>query len=111
MTFKILIIDDDQAVRDAFELALLENGYDIFLADSGDAGLSLFKDVQPDLVYLDLKMPNKDGVTVLREIRLMNEFVPVFIVTAFQKEFMESLNQATADGLAFEVAAKPLNAE
>ena len=110
MTKRVLVIDDERAVRDAFELAL-EDDFEIDTAEDGEVGLERVRLERPDLVFLDLKMPNLDGVGTLRGIKQIDETIPVYIVTAFQREFMEPLNQAVADGLMFELAAKPLSAE
>lgn len=106
----ILVIDDERAVRDAFELALDEQGYDVRSAEDGFTGLTAVEAERPDLVFLDLKMPQMDGVEVLRRIKAIDSSIPVYIVTAFQREFMNELKGATDEGLVFELAAKPLSA-
>lgn len=111
MNNQILVIDDERAVRDAFELALEDEGFEIRTAENGLEGVQKVNELKPDLVFLDLKMPKLDGVETLRQIKAIDTSIPVYIVTAFQREFMEPLNQAVADGLQFELAAKPLSAE
>lgn len=106
----ILIIDDDQGVRDAFELALADQ-YEVELATDGQRGINAVTARRPDLIFLDLKMPGIDGVETLRRIRPLAPNVPVYIVTAFAQDYMEPLQQAKADGLRFQLAAKPLTAE
>ena len=111
MNNQILVIDDERAVRDSFELALEDEGFEIRTAENGLEGVEKVKELKPDLVFLDLKMPKLDGVETLRQIKAIDTSIPVYIVTAFQREFMEPLNNAVADGLQFELAAKPLSAE
>lgn len=111
MNNQILVIDDERAVRDSFELALEDEGFEIRTAENGLEGVEKVKELKPDLVFLDLKMPKLDGVETLRQIKALDTSIPVYIVTAFQREFMEPLNNAVADGLQFELAAKPLSAE
>lgn len=111
MNNQILVIDDERAVRDSFELALEDEGFEIRTAENGLEGVEKVKELKPDLVFLDLKMPMLDGVETLRQIKAIDTSIPVYIVTAFQREFMEPLNNAVADGLQFELAAKPLSAE
>lgn len=106
---KILVIDDEQSIRDAFELALMDESYEVVTAVDGLDGLKKFEEVQPDLI-LDLKMPRMNGVEALKEIRKLNAKVPIFIVTAFAREFMEELDAITELGFEFELAAKPMNA-
>lgn len=108
MSKKILVIDDERSVRDAFELTLRDAGYDVCTAPSGQVGLDLFDTEEPELVFLDLKMPEMDGVSVLREIRKRDTSVDIYIVTAFQREFLEQLSEAAKDGLEFELASKPM---
>lgn len=67
---KILIIDDEQPVREAIKDLLDGEGYDIFLAENGKEGLSLFKKVSPILVILDLKMPVMNGAEFLQHIKI-----------------------------------------
>lgn len=107
---KILVIDDEQSIRDAFELALMDESYEVVTAVDGLDGLKKFEEVQPDLILLDLKMPRMNGVEALKEIRKLNAKVPIFIVTAFAREFMEELDAITELGFEFELAAKPMNA-
>lgn len=105
----ILIIDDDRAVRDAFELALGDEGHTIHLAEDGLNGVELARQQRPDLVFLDLKMPGIDGVETLRRLLAYDASIKVYIVTAFAQEYMSGLAQAEQDGLRFQLAAKPLS--
>lgn len=107
----ILVIDDDRAVRDAFELALMDQGYDLQLADSGPIGLELAAARHPNLVFLDLNMRGMDGVDTLCRLQAMDATISVYIVTAFAQEYMERLRQARKDGFRFQLAAKPLSPE
>lgn len=108
---RVLVIDDNEAVRDAFELALDDSGYAVEKADSGERGLEMVLSNKPDLVFLDLRMPGMDGVEVLREIRGADANLPVFIVTAFHQEYLDRLNDAKNDGISFELARKPLSGD
>ena len=90
----VLVIDDDRDVRDAFELALADDGYEVQLADSGQIGLQLAAARRPDLVFLDLKMPGLDGVETLRRLQATDATIPVYVATAFAQEYMEGLRRA-----------------
>ncbi|WP_374683127.1 response regulator [Accumulibacter sp.] len=105
----VLVIDDDRAVRDAFELALADDGYEVQLAGSGQIGLELAAARRPDLVFLDLKMPGLDGVETLRRLQATDATIPVYVATAFAQEYMEGLRRAKQAGLRFQLAAKPLS--
>ena len=78
---KLLIIDDEQGIRSLLDTLLSRKGYAVVLADGGRKGLELFRRERPDVVVLDLKMPEMDGVTVLQQIRSLNPDQPVIILT------------------------------
>ena len=78
----VLVVDDEKNIRLLFEEELTEVGYKIICAENGEEALRLFKDFQPDLVLLDLKMPGIHGVTVLEKIRELDKDTPVIVVTA-----------------------------
>ncbi|MEQ9447501.1 MAG: response regulator [Rhodospirillaceae bacterium] len=105
---RILVIDDDENVRESF-LAALENcGYAVELAASGVSGLESATAARPDLIFLDLKMPEMTGAETLEHLQDVCPGVPVFIVTAFYAEFLKPLRSLQSKGIAFEVARKPL---
>jgi len=78
---KILVIDDEQGIRDLLDMLLRRKGYDVVLAESGRQGLELFRRERPDVIVLDLKMPEMDGLTVLRQIKNLDPGKPVIILT------------------------------
>ena len=78
---KILVIDDEQGIRDLLDALLRRKGYAVILAESGQKGLQLFRRERPDVLVLDLKMPGMDGLTVLRQVRSLNPKQPVIILT------------------------------
>jgi CheY-like chemotaxis protein len=109
MINSILIIDDDPAVRGAFSLILEDAGYEVRVAESGLQGLALVKAQRPDLIFLDLRMPNMDGVETLRRLKDIDSQLNVYIVTAFAEEYMDQLKVAYEEGLHFQIASKPLS--
>jgi two-component system NtrC family response regulator len=80
---KILVIDDDTSLRRVLEYNLLEEGYEVQTAASGEEGLYLFGKGQPDLVLTDMKMSGMDGLMVLKSIKERAPETLVIIVTAF----------------------------
>jgi CheY-like chemotaxis protein len=66
----ILLVDDDQQVREFLGLALRRSGYYVIEADSGVAALPIARHRRPDLIVSDIDMPGGDGASLLREIRL-----------------------------------------
>ena len=111
MTRRILVIDDEQAVRDSFEFALTRIGYEVETAADGEAGVRCATARKPDLVFLDLRMPGINGVETLRRLTACCAAVPVCIVTAFRRDFVAQLDQAAHEGLPFSIADKPLTVE
>jgi len=78
---KILVIDDEQGIRNLLDTLLRRKGYDVVLAESGRQGLELFRRERPDVIVLDLKMPEMDGLTVLQQIKNLDPGKPVIILT------------------------------
>src|ERR1700674_4734928 len=80
---KVLVIDDDQRLRDALEIGLQLQWQDatVLSAADGEAGLELFFNEEPDIVLLDVTMPRMNGFEVLKAIRLVSD-VPVIMLTA-----------------------------
>jgi DNA-binding response OmpR family regulator len=111
MSKRILVIDDEEAIRMSFTLALKDTGFQVDTAESGEKGLQMKKDAEYDLILLDLKMPGMNGVQMLRQIRENDKDVPIYIITAFHKEFFDELKIARKEGLGFEVLKKPVSSE
>ena len=82
MKTRILVIDDEPAIRDTMRMILEYDGHEVLLANSGQEGITVAERENPDLVFLDIKMPGLDGLEVLGRLRGMNETLPVVIVSA-----------------------------
>ena len=82
MSAKILVIDDEAAIRDMMRMILEYEGHEVLLAGSGQEGLQVAQAESPDLVFLDIKMPGMDGLEVLTRLRATSESLPVVIVSA-----------------------------
>ncbi|MSO50159.1 MAG: sigma-54-dependent Fis family transcriptional regulator [Acidobacteria bacterium] len=82
MKSRLLVIDDDSAIRETMRMLLEYDGYDVLLAASGQEGLAMVEKEAPDLAFLDVKMPGMDGLEVLSRLRGMNDSLPVVIVSA-----------------------------
>ena len=109
MIQKILVIDDDAAVRGSFKLVLGEMGCTVRVAEGGEQGLAMALVERPDLIFLDLKMPGMDGVETMRHLLAMDATLNIYIVTAFSQEFLDDLKRAQAEGMTFQLANKPLS--
>ncbi|MFH1338426.1 MAG: response regulator [Candidatus Omnitrophota bacterium] len=108
---QILVIDDDEAIRKSFALALEDTGYRVDTAESGEKGIEMERKARYKLIFLDLKMPGMNGVETLLEIRKIDSNVPVYVITAYHKEFFDQLLNAAEDGINFEVLEKPIGGE
>ncbi len=109
MSKHILVIDDDEDIRASFFLALKDEGYNVDTAETGEEGIEKERSKKYDLIFLDLKMPGISGVDTLREIRKVNKAAPIYIITAFYKEFFDELKAAENEGLSFELLKKPID--
>ena len=79
---KVLVIDDEPYTRALLDIHLRHRGYDVIVAGDGWKGLQLYQQEHPDVILLDLDMPEVDGVTVLKEIRAVDLKQPVIVLTA-----------------------------
>lgn len=82
MAKKILIVEDDDNIRELLRLYLEREGYEIAEAENGAVGMNRFKADQPDLILLDMMMPVMDGWQVCREIRESGSTTPIIMITA-----------------------------
>ena len=82
----ILVIEDEHAISNFICRALMSNDYKAIPAASGKEGLSLFFSHNPDLVLLDLGLPDKDGLEVLEQFSGLPQEVPVIIISARDRE-------------------------
>jgi DNA-binding response OmpR family regulator len=86
MTSHVLIVEDDTTIRVSLEQALLAEGLDVSLAANGASALSAAMTTPPDLVLLDLGLPDIDGVTLCRELRLLFPNLAIIMLTARRDE-------------------------
>ncbi|MGH9146017.1 MAG: sigma-54-dependent transcriptional regulator, partial [Vicinamibacterales bacterium] len=103
---RILVIDDEAAIRDSMKMILEYEGYEFLGAASGQEGLVFVERASPDLVFLDIKMPGMDGLEVLGRIKATNETLPVVIVSGHAT--IDTAVEATKKG-AFDFIEKPLS--
>jgi signal transduction histidine kinase len=81
MTKRILLVDDEEGIRNVLGISLMDSGYDVLTADSGEAGLSLFMRERPPIVLTDIKMPGIDGIELLRRIKKESPDTEVIMIT------------------------------
>ena len=82
MAVRILVVDDDRAVRESLRRSLSFNGYSVALAQDGLEALDLISSDRPDAVVLDVMMPRLDGLEVCRQLRSTGDDLPILVLTA-----------------------------
>lgn len=85
MSQKVLVVDDEQPIADILKFNLEKEGYEVVCAYDGDEAIELAEEENPDLVLLDIMLPNKDGNEVCREIR-KTQAMPIIMLTAKDAE-------------------------
>lgn len=108
MTGRILVIDDEKAIRWSLGEALKNQGYEVVDAEKGKEGIKLFREEPADLVILDLKLPDTDGIHVLRKLREEDPELPVIMMTAYGE--VETAVEAIKAG-AYDFLLKPFQLE
>jgi len=82
-TAPILIVDDEPIVREALRDWLVDAGYQVQTAETGEQGLQILEDQEIGLVILDVRLPGKTGIRVLEEMKAMKPDVKAIIITAY----------------------------
>ncbi|MCX7913598.1 MAG: response regulator [Thermodesulfovibrionales bacterium] len=80
---KVLIVDDEKNILKLYKAELEDEGYTVVSANSGTEALALFESEKPDIVTLDILMPDIDGIQVLRLMKEKNPKVPIIMLTAY----------------------------
>src|SRR6266542_4021822 len=97
MTIKLLVIDDDTAVTDLLSLLLRSQGFEVFATNNSTEGLNIVRETQPNLVILDLMMPEMDGWEICKAVRQFSQ-VPIIVLSALNDPSMiASVLDAGAD--------------
>src|SRR6516164_1001294 len=105
---RILVIDDEAAIRDSLRMTLEYEGYEFLGAATGQEGLALAEREAPDLVLLDVKMPGMDGIEVLERLRNMNDQLPIVVISGHGT--ISTAVEATKKG-AWDFIEKPFASE
>src|SRR5512136_1726223 len=81
MKARILVIDDEAAIRDSMRMILEYEGYEFLGAATGEEGIALVERDSIDLVFLDIKMPGMDGLEVLGKLKAAADGLPVVMIS------------------------------
>lgn len=89
---KVLVIDDESSIAEMYGERLIQEGYDVLIADDGEKGIDFIFVKEPDFVLLDINLPKKNGLEVLALVRATpkTKDLPIIVLSAFPKaEFIE----------------------
>ncbi len=105
---KVLVVDDEQNSREGLSKILTKEGYKVHIAEDGEKALQEAEDYKFDLIITDLRMPDMDGIEVLKKVREKNKSIGVVIVTAYGEvnSYLTAMNLG-----AFEYLNKPIHLE
>lgn len=94
---RILVVDDEEAIRLLYKEELTEEGYEVDLAVDGVDALRKVEAARPDLMTIDLRMPGMDGIELLGRVRVMHRDLPIIICTAYG-DFRSDFGTWASDG-------------
>jgi two-component system chemotaxis response regulator CheY len=96
---KILIVDDAEFLRVRISKMLIGDGYDVVEAENGLIAVDKYKSEKPDVVLMDITMPEMDGLTALKEIRAFDSQAKVIMLTALGQEsvVLEAIKSGAKD--------------
>ncbi len=108
MPGRVLIVDDEKAIRWSLGEALRNDGYDVAEAESGKTGIKSFRDDPADIVILDLKLPDKSGIDILKTLKKEDAELTIIMMTAYGE--VETAVDALKNG-AYDFMLKPFQLE
>ena len=103
---QIVIIEDDAVLRRGLKRVFIKEDFEVFDFEDGKHGFEQIKSATPDLILCDYKLPDTNGMEILRKLRKSDKKTPFFLMTGYYKDEVSA--QATESG-ANEVLEKPLN--
>ena len=104
MADTILLVDDEEGIRKVLSISLEDCGYRVSTAQNGEEALRIFRQVQPQIVLTDIKMPGMDGIELLQRIKEESPDTEVIMITGYAT--VEVAREALGKG-AFDFIAKP----
>ncbi len=108
MAYSVLIVDDEAGIRESLQEIFEDEGYEVFTAEAGEEALQMIDSTPVDLVFLDIWLPDRDGMEVLEDIKTKRESLPVVMISGHGT--VEIAVKATKIG-AYDFLEKPLSLE
>lgn len=110
---RILIVDDEQDIRTYLSTLLEDHGYSTILAKDGIEGMQQVQGAPPDLVTLDISMPEKSGIKFFREMKSSEQWkkIPIIIVTGVSEDFKKFISSRQQIPAPEGFVPKPINQE
>ncbi|MDV2495919.1 MAG: response regulator [bacterium] len=109
MINKILVVDDEPDFCEALGDFLGAKGYSVLEAHDGDQALEVYRQERPDVVLLDIRMPGKDGLETLRELRAFDPEAKVIMITAVPEEELDEQSTAEVEDGTLDYITKPFD--
>jgi DNA-binding response OmpR family regulator len=98
MNRKILVVDDEKSIRDLFESAFSDAGYELYLAENGEVALHILGGEEIELIFLDLKLFGMNGIELCRQIRRTRPLAIIYAITGWSGLFeIEECREAGFD--------------
>jgi DNA-binding response OmpR family regulator len=99
MADKVLVVDDEQEIRDLLDSFLTAQGYEVILASDGKEAIKLAGTEDPQAIILDIKMPEIDGIEVCKRLKEKEKtrLIPVIMITGFEDNKIEALEMGADD--------------
>ena len=94
---KVLVTDDEADFRKLMQFWLESKGYTVLTAPDGESAIQLVKESSPDIIFMDLRMPQMDGPHAIGRIRQFNKDVPIIIITAYLEDL--KIKEASSYGI------------
>ena len=105
---KILVVDDEEAVGKMLEKFLTKEGYEVSIALNGKEAIKEVEKEQPQIVFLDIRLPGEDGISVLKTIKKIDKKICVIMITAIKDD---EIGKKCLDLGASDYITKPLSLE
>lgn len=95
---KILVVDDENIVLESCRLVLQTEGYEVILVSSSEAALKIIEEIEPSLLLIDLKMPGRDGMYLMGEVKQKRPDIPILVMSGYATK--ETIDEVSLRGAA-----------